>query len=407
MRGRAARPQGADNGGLKRAIGYLKYDFRLTGATYFAVLIATLGQLAIPQLVQNILDAVVQGAQTRFTGGAANERAIWLAMGTIVLFALVRALFSFAQGYLAELSSQNVAFRLRNQIFEKVQRLSFSYHDRNRTGQLMVRATDDVEKVRGFLGQGLVLAVQALVMLVGILIVLFWTNARLTLVVIPILPIAMILFMIFGAVSQPLFGEVQKRLSALNTILQENLAGIRVVRAFAQEPREQVRFGAATDHYMEQQLRVSRVFSFLFPVVFLTANLGQAAVLYFGGSMIIGGSLTLGEWQKFSLYLIYAFLPIGQLGFIISLMAQANTSAGRIFEILDASNEIADRPGSLAIQQIEGRVTFEDVTFRYFGSGDPILSQVSLCGRAGADRGPAGRYRQRQDHHHQPDPPLL
>src|SRR5690606_21068382 len=127
--------------------------------------------------------------------------------------------------------------------------------------QLMVRATDDVEKVRIFLGQGLVITVQAFVMLVGILIILFLTNARLTLVVLPILPIAIVLFMIFGAVSQPLFGEVQRRLSRLNTILQENLAGIKVVRAFAQEPREARSFGAAAEYYMEQQLKVSRVFS--------------------------------------------------------------------------------------------------------------------------------------------------
>ncbi|HYN88307.1 MAG TPA: ABC transporter ATP-binding protein, partial [Ardenticatenaceae bacterium] len=264
-----------------------------------------------------------------------------------------------------------------------VQRLSFSYHDRNRTGQLMIRATDDVEKVRLFLGQGLVIAVQAFALLAGILIVLFLTNVRLTLVVLPILPIAMVLFFIFGALAQPLFGELQERLSRLNTILQENLAGIKVVRAFAREPVEEARFGAATDDLMEQQLHVSRVFAFLFPVVFLTANLGQAAVLYFGGRQIIGGTLTLGEWQKFSLYLIYAFLPIGQLGFIINLMAQANTSAGRIFEILDAKHEVEDGPGARQLGEIQGRVEFEDVTFRYYGSGDPILDHVSFVAEPG------------------------
>ncbi len=190
MMGQGTRPAGPSNGGLKRAIAYMKHDWRLAGATYVAVLLATLSQLAIPQLVQDILDAVVQGAQATFSGGTANERAIWLAMGTIVLFAAIRGLFTFAQGYLAERSSQNVAFDMRNELFEKVQRLSFSYHDRNQTGQLMIRATDDVEKVRGFLGQGLVMTVQAVVLLVGILIILFITNARLTLVVLPILPIA-------------------------------------------------------------------------------------------------------------------------------------------------------------------------------------------------------------------------
>ncbi|MEO6350861.1 MAG: ABC transporter ATP-binding protein, partial [Candidatus Limnocylindrales bacterium] len=373
----------AVRGGLRKAIAFLRHDPWLTAATYAAVVIGTLSQLAVPQLVQNILDAVVSGARARAQGLSTDERAIAGAALAIVAFSLVRAVFSFLQGYLAELSSQNVAFELRNAIFAKIQRLSFSYHDRNQTGQLMIRATDDVEKTRLFLGQGLVIAVQALVLLVGILIVLFATNAQLTLVVVPILPVAIVLFMMFGAISQPLFGEVQARLSHLNTVLQENLAGIRVVKSFAQEPREEARFDRSAEHLMAQQLRVARIFSFLFPVVFLTANLGQAAVLYAGGRQIIAGTLSIGEWQKFSLYLVYAFLPIGQLGFIISLMSQANTSAGRIFEILDAKNEVTDRSGAALLGQLKGRVEFRNVTFRYYQSGEPTLQDVSFVAEPG------------------------
>ena len=153
----------------------------------------------------------------------------------IVAFALSRGLFSFIQGYMAERLSQSIAFDFRNELFAKIQRLSFSYHDQNQTGQLMIRATDDVEKVRLFIGQGLILALQALVLLVGTLIILLTTNVKLTLVALPVLPLSLVIFMVFGVLSQPLFGELQKRLSALNTILQENLAGIRVVKAFARE----------------------------------------------------------------------------------------------------------------------------------------------------------------------------
>lgn len=385
---RRAAARGPDGGavsptGLRRGVGYLRHHPRLTVAMLAAVFLSTLSQLAIPQLVQNILDAVVTGAGARAAGRLVDERAIALAAGAIVAFAVVRALFAFLQGYLAELSSQNVAFELRNDIYAKIQRLSFSYHDRNQTGQLMVRGTDDVEKTRVFLGQGLVIAVQAVTMLVGILIVLFLTNARLALIVVPMLPVAIGLFVVFGAVSQPLFQEVQVRLSHVNTILQENLAGIRVVKSFAQEPREQARLDAGADDLMNQQLRVARVFSFLFPVVFLMANLGQAAVLYAGGRLIIHNALTVGEWQKFSLYLVYAFLPIGQLGFIISLMSQARTSAGRIFEILDAPNDVADLPDAQPLGAIQGRVEFRDVTFRYFSSSEPVLAGVSFVAEPG------------------------
>src|SRR5690606_15725699 len=182
---------------------------------------------------------------------------------------------------------------------------------------------------------------------------------------------------------QPLFREVQIRLSRVNTILQENMAGFKVVKAFAQEAREEARFVESIDSLLEQNLRVSRAFSFLFPFIFLVANLGQAAVLYFGGREIINGTLTLGEWQKFSLYLVYVFIPMGQLGMIISFMAQASVSAHRIFEILDAHNEVEDKPGAIRLEGIQGRVEFENVTFRYFPGGEPVLSNVSFVAEPG------------------------
>ncbi|MGE5223802.1 MAG: ABC transporter ATP-binding protein, partial [Omnitrophica WOR_2 bacterium] len=275
-------------------------------------------------------------------------------------------------------NSQSVAFDLRNELFAKIQSLSFSYHDRNQTGQLMIRATDDVEKVRLFIGQGLLMAVGALILLTGTLLILFTTNASLTLIVLPILPVALILFLIFGAVAQPLFTRVQVRLSALNTILQENMAGIKVVKAFTREKSEEAKFAQAADNLMNQQITVARVFTFLFPVVFLIANLGQALVLYFGGKQILANTLTLGEWQEFSLYLVYVFFPIAQLGFIISQMSQASASAKRIFEILDAQSDVKDKPGAITLPQVTGQVAFENVTFRYFGGGEPVLKNVSF-----------------------------
>ncbi|MBM3134078.1 MAG: ABC transporter ATP-binding protein, partial [Chloroflexi bacterium] len=228
----------------------------------------------------------------------------------IVLFAATRALFAFLQTYWAERNSQNVAFDLRNDLYAKIQRLSFSYHDRNQTGQLMIRATDDVEKLRLFLGQGFLQLVGAVVLLSGTLLIMFSVNAQLAVYTLWILPVAMVLFMIFSTISRPLFTKVQQRLSTLNTVLQENLAGIKVVKAFTREPTEQEKFAAAADKLLNVQLTIARLFSFLFPLIFLIANLGQATTLYLGGKQIVQGTLTLGEWQEFSLYLIYLFLPI-------------------------------------------------------------------------------------------------
>ena len=238
------------------------------------------------------------GNLPEFQANIANApRALVTAIISIVIFAALRGVFSFLQAFWAEKNSQAVAYDLRNDLYAKIQRLSFSYHDRNQTGQLMIRATDDVEKVRLLLGQGLLQLVGAVVLLSGTLILLFTTNARLALVTIWILPVALILFMVFGTMSQPLFSKVQQKLSALNTILQENLAGIKVVKAFTRETSEQVKFKASADNLMSQQLVIARLFTFLFPLIFLIANLGQATTLYAGGRQIISGTLTLGEWQ--------------------------------------------------------------------------------------------------------------
>ncbi len=362
---------------LLRAVRYVGRHRRLAALAYGSLFVATAAQLIVPQLVRVIIDAVIGGAQLQ-ANSAGVARALLGSMIAIVVFALVRAVFAFSQQYNAERISQNVAFDFRNELFAKIQRLSFSYLDRNQTGQLMIRATDDVEKVRLFIGQGLVMALQSLLLLVSTLVVLWFSNQSLTLVMLPILPIAFVIFLWFGGIAQPLFMGAQIRLSALNTILQENVAGLKVVRAFGREQDEQARFNRSADAVLEQQLKVSRTFSFLFPVVFLIASLGQAAVLYFGGRQIIGGTLTVGEWQKFSLYLAYLFFPMGQLGFIINLMSQASASAQRIFEILDTQSEISNKPGAIELPRIEGRVHFENVIFRYFRGGEAVLNNVSF-----------------------------
>ena len=399
--GRPQRPK-ADFGALRRAFTYLGHYRSITAIAYGALFVATLAQLVVPTLVRSIIDSVTTGViaskltqapaqmlpailpqigwtQDQFVNYRDNAESNLITAGiAIIVFAIVRGIFAFLQAYNAERLSQSMAFDMRNDLFAKIQRLSFSYHDKNQTGQLMIRATDDVEKVRLFIGQGLILSLQAVVLLTGTLLILTVTNFQLTLVVLPTLPIALAMFMFFGGISQPLFGEVQKRLSKLNTILQENLAGIKVVKAFAREPQEQAKFDQAAGSLMQQGIKVSRVFTFLFPMIFLIANFGQAAVMYAGGTQIINQTLTIGEWQQFSLYLAFVFFPIAQLGMIITQMSQAAASASRVFEILDAKSDVVDKPDAINLPEIKGQVEFKNVTFRYPGGGAPVLNKVTF-----------------------------
>ena len=409
--------------GIGRAIRYLTHYGRQAALPYIFLIIATLSQLAVPHLIRNVIDAVTSGyvanqvldglgkipvafmsqalpkileATGKNTSLTVDQLKVQLAADInsaprtlinalifIIIFAALRGLFAFLQTFWAEKNSQSVAYDLRNDLYAKIQRLSFSYHDRNQTGQLMIRATDDVEKVRLFIGQGLLQLVGAIILLTGTIIILFSTNVSLAWTAMPILPVALVLFMIFGSASQPLFIKVQQKLSALNTILQENLAGVKVVKAFTREKEQQTKFRTAADATMNQAIAVSRLFTFLFPLVFLIANLGQAAILYFGGKQIITGLLSLGEWQEFSLYLIYLFFPVAQFGFIITQMGQAAASADRIFEILDTRNDITDKPDAIRLPDVTGTVKFENVTFRYFGGGEPVLKNVSFTANPG------------------------
>ena len=411
------RPQ-INRDALRRSISYLGIDRKKALLPYIFAVIATLSLLAVPRMLSNIIDAIIDGytADVVLNGmeqipEALQSQAIpqllefldlpadWtaqqldvfmtkqseeapstiiLAGVAIVLFAALRGVFAFLQAYGAERNSQGVAFNMRNDLFAKIQNLSFSYHDRNQTGQLMVRATDDVEKVRLFIGQGLIQLLSAILLLSGTLIILFTTNARLTFTILWVLPVSLVLFMVFGTISQPLFREVQVRLSRLNTRLQENLAGIKVVKAFTRENNERRKFDREAGSLMKQQITVARVFTFLFPVIFLVANLGQATTLYFGGRQIIAGTLTLGQWQEFSLYLAFIFLPLAQFGLIITQMGQASASATRVFEIMDAKNEVEDKPDAVELPTVQGLVKFDNVTFRYYKSGEPVLKNVSF-----------------------------
>ena len=391
---------------LTRSIRYLgRYRWQAI-IPYLFLVVATLAQLMVPKMLGNIIDAVAQGSAANaivprmdtFPSGILDqileamdttqaqlvfyyenaERLLITSALAILVFAIVRGVFAFLQTFTAERNSQSVAFDMRNELFAKIQGLSFSYHDRNQTGQLMIRATDDVEKVRLFIGQGLLMGVGAIILLTGTLVILFSTNVRLTLIALPILPIALVLVMIFGSRLGPMFLKIQKRLDKLNTVLQENLSGIKVVKAFTREKSEERKFDDAADSLMDQHIYVARFFSLLFPLMLLIAGLGQAIVLYFGGRQMIAGNLTLGEWQEFSIYLVFLFFPAAQLGMIITQMSQASASATRIFEILDTKNEVTDKPDAIPLPQVEGRVKFEDVSFRYFNSGEPVLKEVDI-----------------------------
>jgi len=208
------------------------------------------------------------------------------------------------------------------------------------------------------------------------------------------MPLTMAVFFHFARRLRPLFTRVQQYLARLNTILQENLAGVRVVKAFAREPYEHRRFSAANRDLMEQQIETGRLIATAFPLIFLLSNLGTLAVIWLGGLQVIGGRLTIGELIAFQSYLMMTMFPLFMLGMILAMVSQAAASAERIFEILDAQSEVVEKPDATELPAIQGRVAFEQVWFRYFGPKDKPSTEKPAGRRspraAGAGGGMSG-----------------
>jgi len=339
-----------------------------------ALILSSAASLATPQLIAYAIDS---GIAPR------SLNVILLAVGGLVAAALVRGLFQFLQGYLAERASQGVAYDLRNDLFAKIERLGFSYYDRVETGQLVTRLTSDVEQIRTFVGSGAVQLAAAAVMLVGTTALLFSLDWRLALVALSIVPVIFVLLLRFVRRIGPLFRGVQQTLGRLNSALQEDLAGIRVIRTFAREDYESSRFRSVNDELLEKNLETVRTFSNNFPFVFLLANLGTLAIILFGGLQVMGGSLSIGELVAFNTYLGFLLFPILTIGFLAAGISRAGASSQRVFEVLDAPLEVQDPPDAVPLPPIHCRVEFDDVSFRYPGDEREVLHAISFCAEPG------------------------
>lgn len=355
-------------------VGLLVPHAVLVGLGLLSLLVVAGAQLASPQLIRFVIDEGLI---------AGNGAQLATPLLLLVLAAALAGVFGYIQGYLAERVSQDVAFDLRNRLFARIESLSFSYHDRAQTGQLMTRLTSDVEQVRAFLGQGVLQLLSAAVLLVGSLVILFLENWRLALVTVLTVPSMAVVLGRFVRRVRPLFGEVQARLGTLNTVLQENLVGVRVVQAFAREPYEAQRYEQTNTALLSANVKTVRGLAASFPLIWFISNLGIAAVVWIGGLEIIGGTLSYGQLAAFMRYLALLMMPLMMLGMIIGQLARAVVSADRVFEILDAESDIHDAPNALPLPAVVGRVAFEGVRFRYAGAERDTLSDVSFVAEPG------------------------
>jgi len=302
---------------------------------------------------------------------------LWWLVAAVVGLGLARALMMSARRLIAGRQALGVEMDMRTAIYAKFVRLSYAFYDRHQTGQLMSRATVDLQGVRFFLGYGLIFFFQNIFTVVGVGVLVFVISTKLALIVIAVAPLLVGVAYRYSRVSHPLLRDVQQKMADVATVVEESIVGVHVVKSFAQEEAEQERFEERSQAVFHQSVRANRQSAFYIPVLAFLPLLAQAAVLLVGGRMVADRSLSLGSFVAFNLYLAMLIGPLRQLGVWIGQAQRATASGERIFQVIDETEDITDREGARPLPAGPGRIDFDHVTFGY-DPDRPVLLDLDL-----------------------------
>jgi ATP-binding cassette subfamily B protein len=361
---------------FKKLIPFVKPYWKSSLLALILLTLVVLTDLAIPRLIQRIID---QGISENNTQVVITTTMIMLGIS------ILSALFATANNILSVRVGEGVARDLREALYLKVQSFSFGNLDRLRTGQLMVRLTSDVTMLQRVTRILLRIGTRAPLLIAGSVILMATTNKSLTLTMVPLFVVTLAAIAFFVWKLGPMFLVVQEKLDNLNTVLQENIAGVRVVKAFVRDLYEGQRFEKANDSFTEQNIHVMQVMATLFPSLMTLTNIGIVVVIWIGGIRVIGGDLTIGEIVAFTNYLLTSITPLIIMARIASVVAGGFASAKRVNQVLGATPEVEDHMDPTVLPHaVKGRVSFEKVGFHYNGACDePVLSDINLVAEPG------------------------
>ena len=321
-----------------------------------------------------------------------SKRTLVLIGIAIIGVSVGRGAFAYGQTYSGEWLASRVAYDIRNTIYNHLQRLSFAYHDKAQTGQIMSRATQDVEAVRMFTSMGVLRLMYLIILLAVVMTLMMTTNWKLALVAWAFVPVVGARSIQVSMRLRPIWLEAQNLQGRLGTVLQENLSGMRVVKAFAQEQRESVKFAKEAKELFEKHYGANRIQAFNQPMMTGIWTLSMVAVAWFGAYQISSGALTPGQLATFVVFLTILQMPVRMLGFVITMFARAQSAGERIYDILDAESAVEEKPGASELKDVQGHVRFEGVAFSY-DVISPVLRGVDIDARPGemiALLGPTG-----------------
>ncbi len=349
--------------------------------------------LSIPRLVQRIIDDGIH---------AQNYAVVYQTAALMLGISITSTLLALGNNYLSILAGESVARDLREAMFVKIQSFSYGNLDKLNTGQLMVRLSSDATVFQRLTQVFLRIGTRAPLLMVGSLVLMYTTDAKLATVMLPILVVSGALIVFFTTKMGPLFLTVQQKLDRLNSILQENIAGVRVVKAFVRDAREIERFGAANDDFAARNIKVMQFMASMSPSLTLMVNFGIVTVIWYGGLQAIHGEVTVGQLVAFINYLQTILGPLGIMVMLSNIIAAATASAERINEVLETVPEVQDSPAAKALtpgpsptgggeanpplppgEGLGVRVSFANVHFHYNGTDGAVLDGINLSAESG------------------------
>ena len=357
--------------------------------SFVLLIVSTCLGLVQPRLIELAIDKGIKVGSLTF---------VLIGAGGIILSALLAAGINLLSGFALIKSSQGFGYELRNALYRKVMGFSFANLDKWRTGELMVRLNSDVNTVRMFVRMGSFLIVQSVLMIIGTLVAMFMTNVRLASIMAIIMPLTLVVFAFAATFIRPLFMKARKALDDMNNTMQENLAGAKVVRAFARQEEEIRKFEERNKANYDISIEVGWKLSIFFPLFFLIGNFAVLVALWAGGTTLLGqatdaaaasGGLTLGKLVAFNNYASMAMFPLLMLGLVLNFISMAIASAVRLDGVLTEKPEIEEKVDALDLARLKGSIQFRNVSFRY-GSGEKALDGISFSVRAGEKVGIIG-----------------
>lgn len=332
--------------------------------------------LAIPRLIQRIIDQ----------GIALNDQTVVIQTSLVMIgISVLSTLIAIGNNIFSVQVGESLARDLREALFLKIQSFSFGNLDQQRTGQLMVRLTSDVNAFKHLTQISLRIGTRAPMIMIGSLLLMFNTSPTLALGIIPLLLVTLVIIVFFVMKMEPLFLTVQQRLDRLNTVLQENIAGARVVKAFVRANFESTRFESANQDLADRSVTVMKFMGVMSPALTLCVNMGMVLVVWNGGAAAIRGELSIGQIVAFTNYLLTTMTPLTMMSLLANTWASGIASAGRINQVLDTIPKVQDAPNALTLPEpAQSRIVFENVGFHYNGNGDAaVLENINLVAEPG------------------------